>query len=121
MNRLSLKWPIVVIVSAALAEALTYHDVATPLRSVITMWFLLVCPGMAFVPLLQLREFLYELVLTVALSLALALIVATAVLYAGFWSPQLILGILIGLSLVGVACQLFLWLSVRARGTVEQT
>jgi hypothetical protein len=121
MTRLSLKWPIVVVVSAVLAEVLAANDVASPLRSAITLWFLVFCPGLAFIPLLQLREFLYELVLMVALSLALALLVATGVLYAGLWSPQLILRILIGLSLIGVACQLFLWLGVRARGTVQQT
>ena len=120
MNRLSLKWPLVVIVSAALAEVFTFNDVASPLRSVITLWFLLICPGMAFIQLLQLREFLYEVVLTVALSLALDLIVATVILYAGLWSPELILRILIALSLVGVTCHFFLWLGLRARGTVEQ-
>lgn len=120
MTRLSLKWPAVVIVSAVLAEVLTFFDVNSPLRTVNTLWFLVAGPGMAFIPLLQLREFLYELVLMLALSLALALIVATGVLYAGWWSPQLILSILVALSLVGVVCQLFLWLGVRARGTVEQ-
>ena len=118
---MSLKWPAIVAISAVSAEVLTYNDVTTPLRPVIIFWFLLVCPGMAFIQLLQLREFLYEIVLTIALSLALELIVATVVLYAGFWSPELILRILIGISLVGVVCQLFLWLSVRVKGTVGQT
>jgi hypothetical protein len=120
MKDVSLKWAAVITISSLATEVLVYSEVTMPVRPLITLWFLLICPGMAFVQLLQIRDSVNELVLAVALSLVLDLIVATAILYAGFWSPELILAILICLSLVGVLCQLFLWFRPRAGDTVGQ-
>jgi hypothetical protein len=119
--QVSLTWPVVITLSMAVVEILVYNDVATPLRPWITMWFLLVCPGMAYVRLLHISDAVSEFVLAVALSLVLALLSSAAVLYAGLWSPELILMLLIGLSMVGVGCQLFLWLRARTQEGIGQT
>ena len=120
MNYLSWKWPVIITISVAAVSVLVYEGGAMPLRPWVTLWFLLFCPGMAFIQLLQIRDALYEIVLAVALSLVLDLIVAAVVLYAGLWSPELILGILLGLSSAGVLCQLYLWYGVRAKDTIGQ-
>jgi hypothetical protein len=118
MQNLSLKWPIIITISVAAVELFVYNDVATPFRPLITFWFLLVCPGMAFVQLLRLRDALSEMVLAVALSLVLVLLTAGIMLYVGLWSPELILMLLIALCIVGVSCQLFVW--IRSHADVEQ-
>ena len=117
---ISLKWSTVIAISAAAVEFAVNGDVTTPLRPLITLWFLIICPGMAFIQLLQIRDHLYEVVLAVALSLVMALGVAATILYAGFWSPELILLILVGLSLVGVLCQLIRWLSARVEANIDE-
>lgn len=120
-QQLSLKWPAVITASVAAVEVLVYNDIASPLRPMVTLWFLLICPGMAFIQLLRLQDAVHEIVLAVALSLVLALITASAILYAGLWSPELILILLIGFSVIGVTCQLFLWLRLQHDENVGQT
>jgi len=115
VEEMSLKWSATIAVSAATVEILAHNDVTNPLRPIVALWFLLICPGMAFVQLLDYRDTLYEFVLAVSLSLALDLIIASALLYSGLWSPELILSILIALSFIGVLCQLMQWLRVRAK------
>lgn len=77
------------------------------LRPLIVLWFLLVCPGMALVRFLRLREPIAEWTLAIAVSLVLDALVASVQLYAGRWSPTLTLNILIGLCVAGALVQLF--------------
>ncbi len=81
-------WPI--LLSAVLLAAWTMLFVwpVSPLRPVITWAFLLVCPGLAYVRLLGLREWLAQAVLSVALSLALLIVVGTLMLVQGAWHPE---------------------------------
>ncbi len=120
MHEFGWKWPVILTISAAAVEALALVDVGMPIRPIIMMWFLIICPGMAFVHLLQIQDPLSEIVLAVALSLVLDLLIAAAVLYAGLWSPDLILNILKVLTLSGVLLQLFRWYGVRAKRSVGQ-
>jgi hypothetical protein len=99
-------WPAMLAFSAGGAGVLGLADVHTPARATMTLWFLLVCPGMAYVRLLRVRSYLYTWSLAVALSLALDSLVAETMLYVGVWSPTWGLAILIGLSLVGLALEL---------------
>jgi hypothetical protein len=81
-------WPALLGASAAGAALVSLADVQAPIRTVLTLWFLMVCPGMACVRLLRLRRPLYEWSLAIALSLALDMLVAEAPLYLGWWSPR---------------------------------
>ncbi len=99
-------WPATITASAAAIGLIVYGNAQTPLRPLLALWFLLVCPGMAFVGLLRLHDRLVELTLAIALSLALDALVAGAMLYTGAWSPEGSLAILIGLSAVGALLQL---------------
>lgn len=99
-------WPAIIFFSAVAVAVVTFGNVAPPLRPFIAFWFLLVCPGMTFIRLLELKEGFAEWTLAIALSLALDAIVAGSMLYAGMWSPNRGLIILIGISLVGVVLQI---------------
>ena len=94
-------WPVIIILSAAMAGLLTYVDVGSPLRLVVVMWFMLVCPGMVLVRFLALRDPLFEWTLAVALSLAADAFVAGALLYAGKWSTSSAFALLLGLTVAG--------------------
>ncbi|NOK63686.1 MAG: hypothetical protein GFH27_549379n29 [Chloroflexi bacterium AL-W] len=98
-------WPIIILLSAIGAGVVVFQDMSTPIRPILAFWFVLVCPGMALVRLLGLREWVVELMLGIALSISLTTIVAMVTLYIGNWSPPLVLGVLIGISLVGILLQ----------------
>jgi hypothetical protein len=121
MNLSTIKWVAILLISAAAVEATIYHNVPLPVRPIVILWFLLICPGMAFVQLLQIKDALHEMVLAVALSLAIDVIVAMVILYAGLWSPALILSILIILCSLGMLCQLFFWHRLRFKRNVEHS
>jgi len=91
----------------------TLTDIALPSRALIAVWFLLVCPGMAFVRLLQLQDQASEWTIAIALSLALDAAVAIIMVYGGIWSPDSGLRALILISLVGALMQF--WAAVRMR------
>jgi uncharacterized membrane protein len=93
-------------VSAIAAGFFAFGEIASPLRPVIALWFLSLCPGMAFVRFLDLGEQLPELIVAIALSLALDSIVAGLMVYTGTWSPRMGLAVLIALSVVGALLQL---------------
>jgi hypothetical protein len=96
-------WPLVIILSSIGVSVVVLGDVHSPVRPLLTFWFLCLCPGMALVRLLDLEEGYIQLTLAIALSLVLDTAVATALLNAHRWSPAHTLALLAGLSLVGVA------------------
>lgn len=104
--RLNVLWPTIIISSAVAAGLVNVVFTDTIVRPVVVFWFLLVCPGMMVVHLLQLKEPVAEWTLALALSFAIDAIVATIQLYAGKWSPTGTLSILIGFSLIGATVQL---------------
>lgn len=106
MNR-SLTWPAVISVSAVGVSLMVATGSQSPFRSVLVFWFLLVCPGMAFVKLLPVRSQLIELTLAVAGSIVLNTLVAEVMIYTRRWSPEWGLYTLVLLSFVGVALQLW--------------
>lgn len=101
--------PAVVALSALALLVVVAAGAGAPLRPLIAVWFLLVCPGLALTPLLRLGDLWAELTVVLALSVTLDLLVATAVMYAGAWSPGLIAAVLVAISLAGAALQLRGW------------
>jgi hypothetical protein len=99
-------WPAIIIASAAAVGGLVVIDLSSPIRTILALWFLVVCPGMALVRLLQLRNPWAEVALATAVSLSLDVGVSLGLAYSGHWSPNLGLAILIGVSLVGATLQL---------------
>lgn len=109
-------WPAILVASSALAAWAVTLPGPGLVRPLAAFWFLLVCPGMAFVPLLGIGDRLVALTLGIALSLSLGVLVALGMLGLGVWSATLGLRILIGVSLAGAALQLLIPLAARATG-----
>lgn len=96
----------VATVSGLAALACVLGDVGAPVQPALVFWFVLVCPGMAFVGLIRPPSLLFALTLSIAASCALAVAVAQALLFAGAWSPVTGLIILVALTTVGAAADL---------------
>lgn len=99
-------WPGVILGSAVASGLFYFLGLASPFRLMIILWFLLVCPGMAFVRLLKFDETYYEWTLAIALSISLDAIVACLLLYTGLWSIELGLLIVILMSFLGAYLQI---------------
>ena len=99
------RWAGVVAAFALAAVAASSAGAPAPVRAPLVLAFLLLGPGMAYVPLLGLGDLLAELTLGLAASLALDLAVAATMLYAGAWSPRTSLLVLAVVALGGVALQ----------------
>lgn len=95
-------WPACLVVSMLVVGVLAFGDVDSAVRPVLTLAFLVVCPGLAFVRLLHVEKRWMEWSLAVALSISLDTVVATASLYGGVWSPNGILAVLLCLTLLGL-------------------
>jgi hypothetical protein len=96
----------VTTVSGLAAVAGVLGEVGAPVQPVLVCWFVLVCPGMAFVGLIRPPSLLFALTLSIAVSCALAVVVAQALLFAGAWSPVTGLIILAALTTVGAGADL---------------
>ena len=103
MNR-SLWWPIVISVSAVSSAVLTITGGA--LRPVVVSWFLLICPGMSVVRLLHIEDFVTELTLAFAFSIAMSTIIAETMVLGGTWSSDGGLFVLILISILCVSWQI---------------
>lgn len=97
--------PMLILCSiAALAGAVAGGGVS-PVRTALAVWVMVVCPGLALVGLIKLRDVWTEIGLVLALSAAVDVIVAGAFTYAGGWSPNATLAIVLSISFVGAAIQ----------------
>src|SRR5271165_857570 len=86
----------VVIIAVSMAVVLTTYWSSIPApQPLIVATFLLMCPGLAIVQYLDLRNVVQEVTLALALSLAVDAIIASICLYGGIWSPHLILTLLL--------------------------
>jgi len=77
-----------------------------PYRQLITIVFLLTCPGGAYVRVLQIRNAIASLILSVAFSLVLDTCIALAMVYLQTWSLFWSLLALYYISLIGVLLKL---------------
>ena len=96
----SLAWPGGMICAAVLVGLVAFVLPAGPLRPLLVVPFLLVCPGMVLVHRLRLAEWWVELMLAIGISVAINTLLATAMVYAGVWSPTLLLAVLVWLGLI---------------------
>ncbi len=104
-------WSLIIILSAIALTLVIVANAGAPVRPLLAFWFLLVCPGMAFIQLMHIEERLIELVLAIALSIALDTVVAEIMALNKIWSFKGGLFVLICLSLLGAAIQIMQALS----------
>jgi hypothetical protein len=113
-------WPTVIVASAAAVAAASIMQVGPPMRPMAAFWVLLVCPGMAFVPLLPIRDRLVQFGFAVALSIGLDGLVSETLLYSRAWSYQGQLAVLIGICLIGTMLQIRRGLRRRATASAGE-
>jgi hypothetical protein len=99
-------WPLVLFASCLAVAITTYGWTSSPLRPLVTTWFLLACPGLALVLLLPRRGAVTLFVLAIATSVSLETILAEAMLETRTWSPRAALAVFIAVTLAGCALQL---------------
>jgi hypothetical protein len=105
----NLRWPLVIVASAVVLVTLAIIGVSGPARAVVVLWFLLVCTGMAFLPLAGIRlSTPLELALVPVFSVVLDTVTATALTLLGALTSTSGLLALVGLSMIGC------WLQLRA-------
>ena len=78
------------------------------LRSAVVLWFLGVCPGLAFIGAIRPTDPWLEAALTLALSFAINVLVALVIAYGFGWSASAALAIVVTLTLAGAAVQVVL-------------
>jgi hypothetical protein len=104
-----LRWPLVIAGSALVLVILTVLGVSGPVRVAVALWFLLVCTGMAFLPLVGIeRDTALVLALVLLFSVLIDTVVAIALTLAGVLSETSALLVLVGLAMIGC------WLQLRA-------
>jgi hypothetical membrane protein len=97
--------PVVLISSvAAMLEGVAANG-PSPVRTAVVVWFLVVCPGLAIIALLRLRDAWLEVALVPALSLAIDILVSGTLAYAGLWSPAACILVLVSISVGGALAQ----------------
>lgn len=94
------------ILSAGGAVLADVSGISSSIRVAIIFWFMLVCPGMAFVRLLHLDSLIVELTLAISLSITLGTLVAEAMVLARRWSPQAGLVVLAAMTIGGAMLQI---------------
>lgn len=80
-------------------------DVASSLRSLLAVAYLLLGPGLVMVNLLGFRQPLPALALAVAVSLGLETVIVTALLVTGTWTPGRALAIIVAITVVAAALE----------------
>ncbi len=93
----------VLLASAGAVALVTFAGVLPALRPAVVVWFVLVCPGAAIVGLVRPPDPWLRLSLILALSIALATLISGLLLYAGAWSPDTALVVLIGITVAATA------------------
>ena len=109
MRSFRLNWlmPVMITISALFASICVFGNIQSPMRFLVVLWFLLVCPGMPFIELLEINDKFTVWTLAVALSLAIDTAISLIVLYLDQWSVELIVGILAAVTLSGIALQVW--------------
>lgn len=102
------RWVVLGIPAIILMAGLVVFTGLLPLlRAPLVFVFFLICPGIGFINLLNLKQPLTEFVLVVALSLSIDSVIAMILLYSGAWSYQTGFLLLSGISLLGAISLFF--------------
>ncbi len=100
-------WPLIILFSAIVAGLMAGSSHQALIRVLFTFWFLLVCPGMAFVRLFRFKEKLAEWVLAISLSIVIDVIVSEIAVLNSWWSLQGMVDVLAGVSVIGASIQVW--------------
>jgi small-conductance mechanosensitive channel len=79
-------WQFVIVTSTLVALIATAVGTGTAFTTLPVLWFLAVCPGMAFVRLLAMEDPVLRWISAIGLSVALGAVVAEALLFAHLYT-----------------------------------
>lgn len=96
------------LASVAAAGFVLGAEVGGPLQTVVVLWFLLVCPGLALTGRFPIPKLLHRWILVLAVSLTVDILTAEALLSVGRWSPINGYLAIAGITIAGVAVSLFI-------------
>lgn len=105
-------WPVGILLSVVIVAAGLALDVDRPLRPLISVWFLTVCPGAAWVRLMGVDDAAVRWTIAIAASVSLELLIALGMVYTGWWSIGWAFGIVAAVTVAGAVMDL---LRVRRR------
>ena len=91
----------VVVPSGLAAVAAVLSDVGGPLQIVLACWFLLACPALGLVRMLQLADTELEIALTIGLGLSIDVAVSLVLVVAGVYEPLLTLVLIMAIAMIG--------------------
>ena len=113
MNRIgNWRWPIIIVGGGFVLAVVVGADLTTPLRSVLAVSYLLICPGMAWVRPLKIDDRLHRLTLAVALSIAINTLVGLLLLYTTLYSTGNALFAILLVALMGLVSG---WVAARPK------
>ena len=95
-------WPIVILASAGLVLLFTAFDIQFFVRPAVVIWFMTVCPGMAWVQAFHVERADLRWTLAISATLSVDLLLAMGMLYLGRWSPTSAMVILVVIAGAGV-------------------
>lgn len=101
-------WPTTVLVTGGAAMGLVAADVEHPARSLIVLWFLLVCPGILIVRRIRVIDTVALVPAAVAVSTSLEIALSLLMVYGGWWDPELLLAGLVAATSVWSTVELVL-------------
>jgi hypothetical protein len=102
---IAVRWPLTIVITVAALAIATVVSPGEPVTLALTLWFVLICPGMALVGILGRRDPWVRVTAAVALSIAVDVAVAGTLVYSGAWSPSIALLMLASISLAGAVLQ----------------
>lgn len=100
------RWPMLILASTAIVVIAAAGLLPLSVQGVAIFWFLLVCPGLAYVPLFRFGSPILEFVIALGVSFALNTMVTLGLVLINAWSMQVSLLIMVGITLLGVCMQL---------------
>jgi len=98
-------WPITTAGLAIVLGLVIAADLGAPWRPIAALAFLAVGPGASLVPLINFEDMAMALMVVIPLSFALVALTSAALFYAGLWSPDRELVVVVGLCLAGLVLQ----------------
>jgi hypothetical protein len=104
--RRSIAWAAATLGPGALLAVLVLADDHSSLRGLLALWFMLLGPGMAYVPLIGLENRVTELVMATAVSISANMILSLALAYLDIWSAERALAFLMAVCTAGFGIQI---------------
>ena len=108
MKTRSDSWLVIILLFNMLVALTVFGGWFAPIRSYVVFAYLLFCPGLSLAVFIPSRDKLTQFFLIMVVSIGIDTTIAEILLYAKKWSPEWILIILMVISLVGVASELFI-------------